>query len=44
MAKVNPWLILVKKQYKIVIGEGKLKGLEAMKEAIKRAKKIYVKK
>ena len=41
---VNPWLVLVKKIYKQVVAEGKLKGIAAMKEAIKRAKKIYVKK
>lgn len=41
--KTNPWLVLVKKYYKEVIAEGKLKGAAAMKEAIKRARKLYQK-
>ena len=41
--KITPWIALVKKQYNIIKAEGKLKGMEMMKEAIKRAKKVYVK-
>ncbi len=42
MAK-NLWLVLVKKYVNEIKKEDKLKGLAIMKEAIKRAKKVYVK-
>lgn len=41
--KISPWLTLVKKKYKEVIAEGKLKGVTAMKEAMARAKVDYAK-
>ncbi len=41
MAKKNEWLELVKKIYREVLKEGKLKGFAAQKEAQKRALKIY---
>ena len=41
--KASAWLILVKKKYKEVIAEGKLKGVAAMKEAMARAKVLYAK-
>jgi len=44
MAKPNPWIILVKNQYSRVVSEKKFKGSAALQEAIKRAKKIYIKK
>lgn len=41
--KLTPWIALVKKQFDIIKAEGKLKGPAALREAIARAKKIYVK-
>ena len=43
MAKPNPWIVLVKNQYRKVLSEKKFKGGTALREAIKRAKKIYAK-
>ncbi len=42
--KVSPWIALIKKQLSIVKEEDKLKGSAALGEAIKRAKKVYIKK
>ena len=41
--KLNPWLVLVKQHYDKVLAEGKLKGAAALQEAMKRARKVYVK-
>lgn len=43
MAKKNKWLLLVKKIHDEVTREGKLTDTAAMVEALKRAKKIYIK-
>lgn len=41
--KLNPWLSIVKKQHRTVVAEGKLSEGKAMAEALKRAKKIFIK-
>lgn len=41
--KETPWLALIKKKNKEVLAEGKLKGAAALTEAMKRAKKVYIK-
>jgi hypothetical protein len=43
MAKSNPWLNLIKRYVKEIKKEGKLKGTDIVKEAIKRAKLVYKK-
>jgi len=39
----NPWLTLIKKKVAEIKKEGKFKGREIVKEAIKRAQKEYKK-
>lgn len=41
--KTTPWVQLVKDTYQKVEKEEKLEGADALKEAMKRAKKIWVK-
>lgn len=44
MKTTNPWIKLIVKFVKQIKAEGKLKGRDIVKEAIRRAKKVYKKK